>query len=89
MQTISGKTRFDSDTRGSKLEVMKVATAPSNGDRAEMANLSTVIKAAMRELASIRKANKTADAEIRRLRTSTRKRLTRIQENLRHVEATR
>jgi hypothetical protein len=69
--------------------MMKTATATFNGDKAGMADLSTVIKAAIRELSGIRKANKVTDAEIRRLRTSTRKKLCRIQENLRHVEAVR
>lgn len=69
--------------------MMKPATATLNGDKAELADFSAVVKAAMRELLGIRKANKKTDAEIRRLRTSTRKKLCRIQENLRHVEAVR
>ena len=52
-------------------------------------NLKLAIEAAKKELSAIRKANKGTDAEIRRLQTSTRKRLDRIQENLRHVEAVR
>lgn len=54
-----------------------------------MMNYLTVIKAAMKELSEIRKANRTTDAEIRRLQNSTRKKLGRIEENLRHVEAAR
>jgi hypothetical protein len=53
----------------------------------EIASYADVIEAATKELSVIRKANKAIDAEIRRLRASTRKRLERIQENLRHVEA--
>jgi hypothetical protein len=55
----------------------------------EIAPYVEVIEAAKKELSAIRKANKGTDAEIRRLQTSTRKRLDRIQENLRHVEAVR
>lgn len=69
--------------------MMKTATATLNGDKAKLADFSIVIKAAMRELSGIRKANKATDAEILRLRTSTRKKLCRIQKNLRHVEAVR
>ena len=69
--------------------MMKTATATLNGDKAELADFSTVIQAALRELSGIRKANKATDAEIRRLKTSTRKKLCRIQENLRHLEAVR
>ena len=68
---------------------MKTATATLNGDKAETTSSLTVIKAAMKELSAIRKANKTTDAEIRRLKTSTRQTLRRIEENLRHVEAHR
>jgi hypothetical protein len=69
--------------------MMKTATATLNGNKAELADFSTVIQAALRELSGIRKANKATDAEIRRLRTSTRRKLGRIQENLRQVEAVR
>ncbi|HMO64507.1 MAG TPA: hypothetical protein PKC18_07740 [Lacipirellulaceae bacterium] len=44
--------------------------------------LSKVIAAASCELAEIRRANRAADAEIRRLRATTRHRLDRIWENL-------
>ena len=54
-----------------------------------MTNYVTVIKVAMKELSEIRKANRATDAQIRRLQTSTRKKLGSIRENLRHVEATR
>ena len=56
---------------------------------ADMANYLTVIKGAMKELSEIRKANRVTDAHIRRLQTSTRRKLCRIRENLRHVETTR
>lgn len=55
----------------------------------QLAPYAKVIAAAAKELSSIRKANKVLDAEIRRLEASTRKSLDRIQDNLRHVEATR
>lgn len=55
----------------------------------QIAPYANVIAAAAKELAAIRKANKALDAEIRRLRSSTRKSLDRIEENLRHVEAVR
>lgn len=55
----------------------------------EIAPYAQVLAAAMKELSVIRKANKAKDAEIRRLRASTRKRLNRIEANLRHVEAVR
>ena len=68
---------------------MKTATATLNGDKAELAGFTTLIKAAMKEVSEIHKANKAQNAEIRRLQASTRKKLDRIRENLRHVEATR
>jgi len=82
-------TELDLRFKQDKLWIMKTSTAIRNGATAEMAGFSTLIKAAMRELASIRKANKATDAEIRRLKTSTRKKLSRIQQNLRYVEAVR
>ena len=63
----------------------KTATLPE----ADMMNYLTVLKAAIKELSEIRKANRATDAEIRRLQSSTRKKLGRIEENLRHVEAAR
>jgi len=69
--------------------MMKTATATLNGNQADMASFTTLLKAAMKELSEIHKANKAQDAEIRRLQASTRKKLDRIRENLRHVEATR
>ena len=41
----------------------------------------------LRELTAIHRANKADDAEIRRLQSSTRKKLDRIRENLSHVQA--
>jgi hypothetical protein len=43
----------------------------------------------MKELSEIRKTSRATDAEIRRLQSSTRRKLARIGENLRHVEAAR
>jgi hypothetical protein len=55
----------------------------------EAAQNSTLIREGLKELASIHKANKVTDAEIRRLQTSTRKKLDRIRQNLRYVQAAR
>jgi hypothetical protein len=63
----------------------KTATMPE----ADMMNYLTAIEAAVKELSEIRKANRATDAEIRRLQSSTRKKLARIGENLRHVETAR
>lgn len=66
---------------------MKTASAlVSDVDEME---LLPAIKVAMKELSQIRVANRATDIEIRRLQTSTRKKLNRIRENLSHVEATR
>ena len=51
---------------------MKTATATLNDDKTGMAEISAVIKAALKELSEIRKANRATDAEIRHLRTATR-----------------
>ena len=56
---------------------------------ADVSGYLGALNTAMKELSAIRKANKTTDAEIRRLRSSTRKKLGRIRENLHHVEAAR
>lgn len=53
------------------------------------ADFGEMIQAATKELAEIRSANRVTDAEIRRLRDTTRRRLERIWENLRHVEDSR
>ena len=65
------------------------ATGVSEEKEEDMANYAIVLKAAVKELSAIRKANKVTDAEIRRLQASTRRKLSRIQENLRHVQAVR
>jgi len=51
--------------------------------------IASLIKEAVQELASIRKANRATDFEIRRLGASTRKKLGRIREHVRYVQATR
>jgi len=51
--------------------------------------ISTLMKEGLEELAAIRKENRALDAEIRRLGAATRKKLGRIRDNLRHVQATR
>ncbi|HWF18274.1 MAG TPA: hypothetical protein VG754_03360 [Verrucomicrobiae bacterium] len=62
----------------------KAATASKfNGDFGEYA---VIIRDGLKELAAIHRANKTDDAEIRRLQSSTRKKLDRIWKNLRHVQ---
>ena len=62
------------------------AVQTSNADESRFAAL---IKRGLKELTEIHKANKVTDAEIRRLQASTRKKLNRIEENLRYVEAAR
>ncbi len=66
---------------------MKKTSIPAT-DATEL-NFLPALKIAIKELSAIRRANRATDAEIRRLQTSTRKKLGRIQENLRHVEAAR
>ena len=68
---------------------MTTKTATATPTEAEMSNYLDVLNAAMKELSEIRKANKTTDAQIRRVRTSTRKKLSRIRENLHRVETIR
>ena len=68
---------------------MTTKTATVTPTEAEMNNYLDVLDTAMKELSDIRKANKATDAQIRRLRTSTRKKLSRIRENLHRVETTR
>ena len=65
---------------------IKAATISENG--AEEAKFSVFFRSSMREMAELHRANKADDAEIRRLQISTRKKLDRIRENLRHVQAT-
>ena len=48
---------------------------------------STFFRESLRELTAIHRANKADDAEIRRLQSSTRKKLDRIRQNLSHVQA--
>ncbi len=64
---------------------LKEAIILENG--AEEARFGTYIRASLRELTMLHRANKADDAEIRRLQISTRKKLERIRENLRHVQA--
>jgi hypothetical protein len=68
---------------------MKEATTlPRDEQRAE-ARFAAQLRNCLDELALVRKANRVTDIEIRQLRAATRKKLDRIRENLRHVEATR
>lgn len=66
---------------------MKAAELPIQGDRAQFSELTVLIKSATKELAGIRKDNHASDLEIRRLQVSTRKKLSRIRENLRRYRA--
>jgi len=50
---------------------------------------NALIRDGLKELAAIHKENKAADAEIRELRSATRKTLDRIRQNLEYVEAAR
>lgn len=64
---------------------MKAATILENG--ADKTKFSALFRATMREMTALHRANKASDAEIRRLQSSTRKKLDRIWENLGHVQA--
>ena len=64
---------------------IKAATLLENG--AETNKFGAFFRSTMREMTALHRANKTSDAEIRRLQASTRKKLDRIWENLRHVQA--
>jgi hypothetical protein len=68
---------------------MKVATTLPEGELRAEAQFAAQLRGYLDELTLIRKANRSADAEIRQLRSATRKKFDRIRENLRHVEATR
>ena len=52
-----------------------------------MDQCDALIRDGLKELTAIHKANKTEDAEIRGLQAATRKKLDRICQNLKHVEA--
>ena len=68
---------------------MKIATTvPPDAVRVD-AQFAAQLRGCLDELTVIRRLNRTADAEIRQLRASTRKKFDRIRENLRHVEAAR
>ena len=64
---------------------LKAATISENG--ADETKFSAFLRAATREMTTLHRANKVSDVEIRRLQISTRKKLDRIQEILRHVQA--
>jgi len=64
---------------------LKAAIISENG--AEEVKFTDFLREANHEMAAIRRANKVSHAEIRRLQISTRKKLDRIQEILRHVQA--
>jgi len=68
---------------------MKTKPARFQGETADEPPFRAVIREGLKELAAIHKENKAADAEIRRLQTSTRKKLDRIRQNLQYVQAGR
>jgi hypothetical protein len=63
----------------------KLTMAEAPGMTEEFASF---FRASLRELTTLHQANKADAAEIRRLQTSTRKKLDRIWENLGHAQAT-
>jgi hypothetical protein len=67
------------------MKTKAATTSETNGDCGELA---AFLRASLKELTAIHRANKAADAEIRKLQSSTRKKLDRIWENLRYVQAT-
>ena len=68
---------------------MTTKTAIARETEADVSGYLGALNTAVKEFSQIRQANQTTDAEIRRLRTSTRKKLGRIRENLDRVEAAR
>lgn len=66
---------------------MKSITAQDT--EADASRQLALIKEGLKELAVIHKANQATDVEIRRLQASTRKKLNRIREDLRYVQAAR
>ena len=67
---------------------MKMRAAVFSGNGAEELKFGEFLRASMREMTALHRANQADNAEIRRLQISTRKKLDRIRENLRHVQAT-
>ena len=74
---------------GDRSEAVKPKTVMIPEAGTDEVEFSALIKEGFEELATIHKANKVTDAEIRRLQMSTRKKLDRIRENLRFVQAAR
>ena len=89
LRRLSRRRRLDWQLKRCKLGLVKAAEFVFNGGKSDVADFAGLIKSATKELAEIRKSNRTSDLEIRRLQAATRKRLGRIRENLRHVEAAR
>ena len=67
---------------------MKATTTLPRDQTGGDAQFSAQLRRYLQELTAIREANKVTDAEIRQLQASTRRKLGRIRENLRHVETT-
>ncbi len=66
------------------MKAKAAVTLETSGDSGE---LTAFLRASLKELTAIHRANKAADTEIRKLQSSTRKKLDRIWENLRYVQA--
>jgi hypothetical protein len=66
---------------------MKLKAAMISENGAEELKFTDFLRSATREMTTLHRANIVSDAEIRRLQISTRKKLDRIQEILRHVQA--
>ena len=66
---------------------MKTKALGISGLEEKPSGFAEFFRESLRELAALHRANKADDAEIRRLQSSTRKKLDRIRENLSHVQA--
>jgi hypothetical protein len=68
---------------------MKIKLTDAHAADIAAANLSLLLRDSIKELAALHKENDAMSTEIRKLQVSTRKKLDRIEENLRHVQASR
>lgn len=66
---------------------MKTKALTISEMKEKTSGFSVFFRESLRELTALHRANKADDAEIRRLQSSTRKKLDRIRENLSHVQA--
>jgi hypothetical protein len=69
----------------------KISTVKTKSTAVETPGMAeefaSYFRASLRELSALHRANKADEAEIRRLQSSTRKKLDRIRENLGHAQA--